>query len=689
MDWEAQAEAESRRPQRLATGGEPSQAARIKVGRRVVDVEHDGKHTELEVFTMTLDGETIQLLPLRNWGQLDVYKWRVRGKLPATPAGIEVVPDHIKITGQLVSTNDPDGCPKVEKLLNDWLALEQANLDLARRKAHAKPAAPAAAPALSPEEQPMRFHVEVDKRAQVHILCVQGKEVLAQIGLNAPGFSSLVSQGLMRKPRSLKVGALHDWVELDGAFFSFEKGNNESLKLEQALNQSYAPLETLGKGKEVVVFANAASPTGFDIQFPVSMAGAVDNRRRPLNEQTLDLLQDPVRCGLLHKELVIKLAPPNLIFKQRTPDGGERYLPRGPASSVRVLDEDGLATLIDLSQPVNYLRRNVAELTAVFNHPAINQHGKLSNGTAAAAGAQPSSFSSSPASNTVPAPQPAAAPPQPATPLPQDRAEALAAQPQQNPLPPPPSPKPVEPAADKAGGAPTPPAHEAGRLDTRADDLGGERSEGGLKLAPRPAEERKPLPNLWLGPLLRQEPAGHEWLAFLVYGKMAEWFGNSNESQFGLSACWAVALGETEDASDPQFKGVFLTAKGGLGFINQGHLARFQNGVVFLGTPESALEGIEVRLLAAGLDTEGRVTFVVTQGYRAKFGVPEPAVRRELERLKDYGVAVMSVREALESRVPIEVAWTVPLHQADPENLQAVETTRPADNEPAPALLVP
>ncbi len=689
MNREPQPETESRRPPRLATGGESPQGPRIKVGRRVADIEHDGKHTELEVFTMTLDGETIHLLPLRNWGQLDVYKWRVRGKLPATPAGIEIAPDHVKITGQIVLANDPDGCSKLEKLLNDWLALEQANLDLARRKTQAKQAAPTAAAAPPAQEQPMRFHVEVDKRGQVHVQCAQGKEVLAQIGLNTPGFNSLVNQGLMRKPHALKVGALHDWVELDGAFFSFEKGNNDSLKLEQALNQSYAPLESLGKGKEVVVFANAASPTGFDIQFPVSIGGVVDNRRRPLNEQTLDLLQDATRCGLLHKALVIKLAPPSLIFKLRTPDGGERYLERGPASTVRVFDDDGVETRIDLSQPVNYLRRSAAELTAVFNHPAINQHGTLSKGTSAPAGV------------SLPSPLPAAmnhpiAVP-PATPTPTEPAPSLPQGPAKSPgpltqTPPPvlvPPPKPGPSGVDGASATAAPHAPEPGEPEANVEDGHVKAAEGGLKLAPRPAETRKPLPNLWLEPLLTQEPAGHEWLTFLVYGKMAEWFGNSNESQFGVSPCWAIALSETEDASDPGFKGIFLTAKGGLGFINQGHLARFQNGVVFLGTPEAALEGIDVRLLAAGLDAEGGVIFVVAQGYRAKFGVPEPAVKGELERLKQYGVAVMSVREALENRVPIEVAWTVPRLQADPEDPQVVESTRPANAELAPAMAVP
>ena len=68
----------------------------------------------LEVFTLTLGGETIELLPLKNWGQLDHHKWTVRGKLPAEPAGLEIALDHVKITGGTVAINDPAGCVKLE-----------------------------------------------------------------------------------------------------------------------------------------------------------------------------------------------------------------------------------------------------------------------------------------------------------------------------------------------------------------------------------------------------------------------------------------------------------------------------------------------------------------------------------------------------------------------------------------------
>ena len=58
----------------------------------------------------------------------------------------------------------------------------------------------------------------------------------------------------MHKPHAMKVGALHDWVELDGEFFSFEKGNNDASKLEKALNDRYLSAASLGQGKDVVVF---------------------------------------------------------------------------------------------------------------------------------------------------------------------------------------------------------------------------------------------------------------------------------------------------------------------------------------------------------------------------------------------------------------------------------------------------
>ncbi|MGA2867386.1 MAG: hypothetical protein ABSF95_23165 [Verrucomicrobiota bacterium] len=661
MNWknEPATEGQPGHPERL--GHEPHQPLTqakpvsgkppaITIGKAFVLAEEKGKEVEIEVFTMTLGADTMQLLPLRTWAQLDVHKWTVQGKLPGTPAGLEVTFDHVKILGETVSAKDPDACSKLETIFNQWLALEKDTLELARKKAHPKPSPATPETARQPEQQALHFQVELDKRGQAHIKCLQGKEEAATIGLNPPGFNDLFNQGLMRKPHSLNVGVLHNWVELDGALFSFERGNNDSSKLEKALNERYLPEAALGRGKDVVIFANAASSTGFDIQFPVRLAGVLENRRRPLNEDSLALLQDSNACGLLHKEIVIKVTRPSLVFKQKTPDGGERYLQRTPENTVTLTDDRGGQKVIDLSQPVNYLRLTAVEFTAVFNHPAINQHSKLK----------------SPANGL---------------------GQGLPRPDFPKPLPPPPPPPPLPaPAGDRTDSSLTEvqgpvsgsPAAAASAAAEAAAPALATMEKPGTAPSLKPVDKLKPLPNLWLEEILARQPIRHDWFACLAYSKMAARFGNSREGKFGLSACWAVALGETEEIAEPAFKGIFLTEKGGLGFLNQGHVARFNKGVAFIGTQESALEGIDVSLVGVGLDVQQRIVFIITDNYRAKFGVPDQTLTQALVRLAEYGALIMSVQETLQSPEPLEVVWTVPAEQAIPGDPQALESTRPA-----------
>ena len=137
------------------------------------------------------------------------------------------------------------------------------------------------------------------------------------------------------------------------------------------------------------------------------------------------------------------------------------------------------------------------------------------------------------------------------------------------------------------------------------------------------------------------------------------------------------SLGDVEDISDPAFRGVFLTQKGWLGYLNQGRIARFRNEVAFLGTLESTIEGIGVSLVAAGTDSQQRIVFIVCENYRTKFGLPELTVAQELARLREYGASLMSMNEVLQNPDPIEVVWTVPANQEDPSDPQAVEIFRP------------
>ncbi len=136
-------------------------------------------------------------------------------------------------------------------------------------------------------------------------------------------------------------------------------------------------------------------------------------------------------------------------------------------------------------------------------------------------------------------------------------------------------------------------------------------------------------------------------------------------------------LGDTDDICDLAFRGIFLTQKGGLAYLNQGHIARFHNEVAFVGTLESTIEGIGVNLKAVGADSQQRIVFIVTEGYRAQFGIPDQTVAEELAHLREYGASVMSASEVLHSPEPIEVVWSVPAEQEEASDPQAVEDLRP------------
>lgn len=615
------------------------QREEITVGKTVVLAESG---QQADAFTMTLGGETIELLPLRNWSQLDVYKWRARGKVPGTPAGLEISFDHVKVVGETVSTKDPEGIAKLQKLLNEWLALERGNQALARQEAHLAQMPVHQEASIGPKTLLPRFSVEVDKEGRVHIKCLQGKETLAAIGLTLSGLNSLVNQGLMHKPHSVQVGALHDWVELDGKLFSFENGINDAGKLEEALNERYLSTAALGQGQEVVVFTNAASAVGFDIQFAARVGGVTDHRRRPLNEETLALLQSADRCDLLPKDLLVKLSSPNLIFKRKTPDGGERYLNAGPESLVTVVGDEGETTQIDLSRPVNYLRLTAMELTAVFNHPAINQHSR--------ARSQHSGPSDQPGPAQVAVPPAAERPGLPSVPVSPPNTET----------------KPAE--APKLAPENSPPIEPPKSVKSKP---------GGVEPAVQPAQVVRPLPNVWLAVILGGPAIQHDWLTHLLYRRMAAHFGNSHEDRFGPIPCWASSLGDVDDVCDPAFRGVFLTQKGGLAYLSQGHIARFNNQVAFVGTLESTIEGIGVNLKAVGTDSQRRLVFIVNEGYRTQFGVAEQAVVEELARLREHGALMLSVNEILQSPDPLELVWTIPAEQENPSDPQALECLRP------------
>jgi hypothetical protein len=229
-----------------------------------------------------------------------------------------------------------------------------------------------------PDTESTRLQVVTENPAQPRLRCVQGSKVLKEVALNPVGFNALIDQDLMRKPRSLKVGALHDWVELDGELFRLK---NAAAELEKVLNERYVAPQADAE-QNVAVYPNPASPTGFDLQFPASPHGFPENRRRHLNDETVGILQDTENCPVLRKDILLTLAPPNIVFKTRGSDGIEIHLKPGPDTAVSAPDDNGSSQTIDLSQPVDLLHLSAHQLAAVFNHPAVNRRAKLAESAA-------------------------------------------------------------------------------------------------------------------------------------------------------------------------------------------------------------------------------------------------------------------------------------------------------------------
>jgi hypothetical protein len=250
------------------------------------------------------------------------------------------------------------------------LALESKAVESAALQAHAQsPETPA-----EPPDEAFHFRIETDKAGQPKVAFLEGNQPVKVVAFNLQGFNALIEQGFMRKPQTLKVGAFHDWVELDGELFRL-KDPNGSESLEQRLNQNYIAAAQRDTPQDVAVFANPASPTGFDIQFPASPNGIGENRRYHLNEQSIELLQDPHKCRVLRNGITARLIPPTLIFKVKLPDGGER--PLDAHAVVSVPSESGEPRMINLSEPVDLLHLGASELTAVLNHPAVNKRAKF------------------------------------------------------------------------------------------------------------------------------------------------------------------------------------------------------------------------------------------------------------------------------------------------------------------------
>src|SRR5439155_1766335 len=71
-------------------------------------------------------------------------------------------------------------------------------------------------------------------------------------------------------------------------------------------------------------------PTGFDIHFVTFRVGARFDVKGHLNQEQLEILQNPAKCDLLQHGVVLRLSPPHLLVRRKRPDGGEERIPEMP-----------------------------------------------------------------------------------------------------------------------------------------------------------------------------------------------------------------------------------------------------------------------------------------------------------------------------------------------------------------------
>jgi hypothetical protein len=163
-----------------------------------------------------------------------------------------------------------------------------------------------------------------------------------------------IENGLMLRPKAMHVHPLQLWIEMDGV--RYECSEAGARRLEAALNEHYAPALS-GEQAAIEIRENPAAATGFDIRFVTIRAGAKFETKGHLNQERLDILQDPAHCDLLQPGIVLRLSPPNLIVRRKRSDGGEERLPEIP--------------------DVQYRRIHATQLEELLNHPLIRRGGVL------------------------------------------------------------------------------------------------------------------------------------------------------------------------------------------------------------------------------------------------------------------------------------------------------------------------
>jgi len=292
-------------------------------------------------FTLVLERERVVLDPVTSWAKTDHFKWVTRGIIEQ-PQSFHVHPDGtVEFNGEKISPTDPEGLRKLEHEINKHHETAPA----ARAPTEAGPRKPTAP--THPADR-VSFHVKLDHFGHLQIECFAGEEKTST-GLR--GLPSLIQNGLMLKPAQFHVDPMQRHLELDGV--RFECNEQGAQQLEAALNARYAPKLKDPSESPVEIRENPASPSGFDIRFVTIHAGARFEIKGHLDQEKLDLLQDPAKCNLLKPGILFRLVPPLLLVRRRRSDGGEERVPEMP--------------------DLEYLRASAVELQQFFNHPLVRR----------------------------------------------------------------------------------------------------------------------------------------------------------------------------------------------------------------------------------------------------------------------------------------------------------------------------
>lgn len=226
----------------------------VKVEKRIQAGTRHSDYKGTTVFTLGLDKEVVMLEPGKTWTQLDHYKWVVRGIIEP-PQSLNIFQDgSIEINTEKINIADPAGPAKLENQINKHAPT------VAQKSGPARAASQPVVARLLPGKP--RFRVKLDHWGHLVIDWGEGID-REETGLR--GLSTLIANGLIRKPGTFHVDPLQRGIEIDGVNYDCSEAGAK--RLEAALNSRYAAPRRTDKAVAVEIKENHAASTGFDIHF--------------------------------------------------------------------------------------------------------------------------------------------------------------------------------------------------------------------------------------------------------------------------------------------------------------------------------------------------------------------------------------------------------------------------------------